>query len=78
MAATLRAARRADLGRRKETRDRRGGNLLLKKEVRISTYGASFLSRAARTKALMGLLEDMQIAGEPHRGGAGVVDGEGS
>jgi hypothetical protein len=24
---------RADLGRRKETRDQRGGNLLLKKEV---------------------------------------------
>jgi len=34
MAATLRAARRADLGRRKETRDQRGGNLLLKKEAR--------------------------------------------
>src|SRR5215469_115192 len=38
---------RASLGRRKETRDQRGGNLLLKKEAGVSTAGLSFLRPAA-------------------------------
>jgi hypothetical protein len=37
MAATLGAAGHAGVGRRKETRAERGANLVLKKEVQVST-----------------------------------------